>query len=498
MNLKSFFSTANRTGRFVRLLSTSYLGVGAATLYSVGLVPLILHYGNLAELGLWTLVTQFATYLGLVDAGVTSACIRRFVGPLSRREPNPLAETFKSAFLVSLAQGSLCCLLGLLSFPVGILLGISSEKLPLFSVILFSQFLIVGLFFLVRPFSALLLAAQRSEFNNLIGGFASLLSLGIIWVCLRMGLGLWSLPISFFFQQSASAITTLVMVHRLELLPAHWRKAPSSWQGVTMLFWESLDFFSWSGFSTAGATLQSVFLSRFLGLEAVAIWNVGFKVASFAYMIFTNLFNSAYAGLSEILERGDPIKCYHSFLRLFLLSISLLAFFSSAALWLNQPFVSFWTHHRIIFPLSSTRAVFAWLILAGIVRALACFANIWQRRSVMRWGPIVEFSSLSLSLGICYLYPSLYGFSLAVLASQLPPILLNYAPSLLAIQRQIGAALSLNQWSLFLSSGMGFALALAISLDPAPAVWMIFVGAIFLSSWAYFLIQETRLVARGD
>lgn len=194
MKLSSLFSASNRTGRFVRMLTTSNFNVAASAVYSIGLVPIVLHFSNVSELGLWTLIVQFSGYLSVIDAGVTSACIRRFVGPIARKEMTDLSAVFKTAFLVSLSQGALCCLVGLLAYPIGLLLGIGTGKLILFSSVLFTQFFLVGIFFLVRPFSSLLLAAQRFEINNAVSSFATALSLGLIWLGFRMGFGLWTLP----------------------------------------------------------------------------------------------------------------------------------------------------------------------------------------------------------------------------------------------------------------------------------------------------------------
>jgi hypothetical protein len=192
----------------MRMLSTSYLNVGAATIYSIGLVPIVLHFTSVSELGLWTLITQFTTYLSLVDAGVSSACVRRFVGPIARKEMLTLGGILKTAFLVSLSQGVLCCLIGFLAYPIGLLLGIGPENSVLFSSVLFTQFFLVGIFFLVRPFSALLLAAQRFEINNLVSSLSMVLSLGIIWIGFRSGFGLWALPLGSLFQQITSTLAT--------------------------------------------------------------------------------------------------------------------------------------------------------------------------------------------------------------------------------------------------------------------------------------------------
>jgi len=471
------------------MLTTSNINMLASAAYMIGLIPIVLHFTSVSELGLWTLVVQFTTYLGLVDAGVYASCVRRFVGPLARKEISALGTVFKTAFLVSLIQGGVCCVLGLLAYPIGILLGIGPEKLSIFGSVLFVQFLLVGLFFLIRPFSSLLLAAQRYEINNLVNSVTILLSLAFIWAGLRYGLGLWTLPLAYLFQQVCSTFATGLMIRKLHLLPPSWWQQKSSWRGAADLLTESLDYFSWSGFSMAGSAVQSVFLSRFLGLEVVAIWNVGSKAASFAYMLFANLFNTAFMGLSELFERGEPKRCYSSFLSLFAASWTCVAIFAGYGTFFNDLFISLWTHKQITFPASCTRVVFTWLILASLIRALACFSNVWQIRKAFRVGPFFEFSSLCIFLVLSLLSPSLFWFSFALLASQLLPLLFSYGPPFLSFGKILEIRLSKDQWGLIFTSITFFIAAITIQSATFPPMLAILILFFSTLPWIYFVLR---------
>jgi len=253
MKLSSLFSASNRTGRFVRMLTTSNFNVAASAVYSIGLVPIVLHFSNVSELGLWTLIVQFSGYLSVIDAGVTSACIRRFVGPIARNEMTDLSAVFKTAFLVSLSQGALCCLVGLLAYPIGLLLGIGPGKLILFSSVLFTQFFLVGIFFLVRPFTSLLLAAQRFEINNAVSSFATALSLGLIWLGFSMGFGLWTLPLVSLFQQAISSSVTFFMVRKLDFCSAC--HSIDCKLAVVLLFLKKCARFNWASSQLANNSL---------------------------------------------------------------------------------------------------------------------------------------------------------------------------------------------------------------------------------------------------
>lgn len=100
-------------GRFFRTLSSSYVLLLAASAYSLGVVPMILTYTDTRSLGLWSLVVQFGTYLALLDAGLSGACIRQFVGPIVRKDSDALASKFQNALALASAQGFLIAITGL-------------------------------------------------------------------------------------------------------------------------------------------------------------------------------------------------------------------------------------------------------------------------------------------------------------------------------------------------------------------------------------------------
>ena len=477
------------------MLTTSNINMLASAAYMIGLIPIVLHFTSVSELGLWTLVVQFTTYLSFVDAGIYASCVRRFIGPIARKEIPALGVVFKTAFLVSLIQGGFCCFLSLLAYPIGLLLGIDPEKLSIFSHVLFAQFLLVGVFFLVRPFSSLLLAAQRYEINNLVSSVSILLSLGLIWAGLRCGLGLWSLPLASLFQQVCSSFATFFMIRRLDLLPASWWQQESTWKGVAPLFVEALDYFSWSGFSMAGSAIQSVFLSRFLGLEFVAIWNVGSKIAYFTYMLFSNFFTAAFMGLAELYEKGEPQRCFASFLSLFLPSWTGLSIFAGFAILFNDIFVSLWTHKQISFPASCAWVVFTWLLFASLIRALACFSNVWQIRKAFRIGPFFEFSSLCIFLVLSLLSPSLLWFSFALLASQLLPLFLSYGPPFLSVGKTLRIRLSRNQLGMVFTSMISFIGAIMVQFGAIPTAQAFLILFFATLPWAYFFLRELRSFA---
>jgi hypothetical protein len=204
------------------------------------------------------------------------------------------------------------------------------------------------------------------------------------------------------------------------------------------------------------------------------------------------MFNTAFMGLSELFERGDPKRCFASFLSLFLFSWTSLLIFAAFALFCNGIFVSLWTHKQIAFPMACTWVIFTWLILASLIRALACFSNVWQHRTTMRISPILEFSSLCVFLGVSLLSPSLFFFSLALAASQIPPLFLSYGPFILAAGKILEIHLSKNQWGMIFTAVISFFIAILTLLMPVSLIPAILIISFSALPWIYFFSRELK------
>lgn len=425
----TWLSVSHLRGRFFRAWGSSNLSLVATSIYSMGMVALVIREIGVAELGLWALIVQFTGYLGLLDSGVTAACIRRFVGPIARKESGDFPLMFQAACIVSCLQG-LACWLVIAGVPLlASLLDVPAELRVIFVKVMTWQFFLTGLFFMLRPFTSLLLAAQRYEANNLVSAAGSLVSLLIIWLSLRAGLGLWALVGVTLFQQLLGAATTLWMVRQLNLLPVAWRIDHFPWGRVRTLFRESLDFFSWSGFTTFNAVLQSVFLSRFLGLEMVALWNVGSKFATLFYTFISSSLNNAFPTLTELFELGQVRECRRLCQRFLKWSLGGAGGLGLGYILANGWIVKVWTAGLIAFPLSLSAILAAWLVLATAVRALACFSNVWHQRATMRKGPMVESVFFAAGLALALLSPSPWTLGLALLVGQIAPLFLIYSPA---------------------------------------------------------------------
>jgi O-antigen/teichoic acid export membrane protein len=389
----SVFSKNTRMGRFFRTLSSSYVLLLAATVYSLGVVPIILTYTDTRSLGLWTLVVQFGTYLTLLDAGLSAACIRQFVGPMVRKDSDELASKFQNALVLASAQGALIALTGLAGSLLVPWLSIPAEQAQLFAALFAVQCCLVALEFPLRPFNALLLAQQRFEFNYLATALGMVVSLGLVWLGMENGLGLWSLILAGALQALVKTSTSLVCVARFYGFRGFFSACQVRLHAMHQLLAESSSFFSGTLFGTLGGVAQATLLSRWFGLEGVAAWSVGSKAANLLSQLLSKFYESSFAGLSELFESGRRDLLIRRLGQLFGWVIGISISVASGICLFNEAFIRIWTSARIGWPGNCDVGMALWLVGLTASRGFAEQAKILLVWRWIRLGPACEFFS---------------------------------------------------------------------------------------------------------
>jgi O-antigen/teichoic acid export membrane protein len=397
-----FFQKFTRTGRFFRTLVTSLAHLGAATLYTFFLIPLILRYENPEKLGLWLLVSQVGIYLLMVDAGLSALSIRQFVGLVSTNDFTKLAPRFQATWLISAIQGLIVISVGFTGSWFATLFQISGDLRDLFCHLFLAQCILVGIGFPIRPFNSILLAKQVYDHNYLANSLAFLVSFGLTWVGFHSGWGLWSILAGNCFQLLMGAGVSWVGVAQLTK-PTKLFSSREEWLAlIPQIFRESTSFASGSLFATFGGLVQSAFLSRLFGLEGVAAWNVGAKIATALSQVMSKFFESSFAGLSELAEQGRRDSATDRFLKILSYAATGTVVLACLILLGNGLFVEWWTKGQIHWPPSATNAVAFWLVAITLNRAFAVFAGVLLIWPCIRLAPVFDFISLVLALSLAY------------------------------------------------------------------------------------------------
>ena len=414
MSFASFLDRNTRTGRFFRTLFTSFIHLGSATLYSFLLIPLILHFESTEKLGLWLLVAQMGAYLTVVDAGLSALSIRQFVGAASEGDFFRLAPRFQATFLISCLQGVCICLLGFSGWWWAGVFKISGNLENLFCQLFLAQCFLVGISFPVRPFSSLLLAAQRFEANYLASSVFFGIAIFLAWWGFQQGWGLWSLLLGNFFQIIASGLTSILKVRSLGNWSPLFSRGTGARRLVPGLLRESAAFANGPVFFVLGGLLQSTVLSRLFGLEGVALWNVGAKIATFFSQMLSKFYESSFGGLSELFEKGHGLQMRIRFLTVLIATTVISVLLAGCLILGNGPFIDWWTRSVLAWPVQATWGVALWLITTTLSKGVAEQTKVLLLWNQIRWGPLLDFMALAAFLSAAFLNPKMPTYALAL------------------------------------------------------------------------------------
>src|ERR1043166_5441555 len=102
----------SRLKKFTQSLLSGYITLAAQSLYTFASVPIALHYLSKAEFGLWGLTVEVATYVGLVDAGMSGSVSRVLIDHKDDPNGDAYGSIVKTGALVGFIQGVLIMLIG--------------------------------------------------------------------------------------------------------------------------------------------------------------------------------------------------------------------------------------------------------------------------------------------------------------------------------------------------------------------------------------------------
>lgn len=390
----------SRLKNFSRNLTTSYLQLGVNVVYSLVSVPLILHWLPKAEFGLWMLLGQLMSYIVLVDLGINSAVARFLVDHKDRRGEGGYGSLVKTSALVSAVQGLIVLAVVSLGSPLlAVLMKVPAEYQATFVALMRIQGVITAFTFCMNPLGIMLNAHQRMDLVSRQGMFNLAASLGLLWLFLVEGCGIYS----FVY---ANVITALIApaqlfwhCWRLGFLPQAGQWGKVTWECFKEVFLYGKDVFLMNlGIQMITAS-QTIIISRALGLEAAAAWSVGTKIFMLVRQIMFQPYSAAAAGLCEMVARNENERLKHRFQNLVVLTASLGVYTGVTFALCNSLFVQVWTGGKIQWLPLNDVLLALWLFVASLQTTHTSFVFVTKQIGGMPYLFFVEgcaFVTLSL------------------------------------------------------------------------------------------------------
>jgi O-antigen/teichoic acid export membrane protein len=355
----------SRLKNFTRSLMSSYAFLGVNILYTLGAVPLALHYLSRAEFGLWALTLQIAGYIGLIDLGMNSSVSRILIDHKDDRAGGRYGSTIQSGLWVGVVQGTIALMAGsILVWFLGGWLRVQPDLARTFFWLMFGQVVLTAATFATRMFNLMLYAWQRIDVTNYCGMSQLAVGFAVLWLGFHWGLGIFSLLAGAAASWFWGVVFNVVACWRLGLFP----KAGEWGRPTRERFGELFNYGAEVLLIAIGTQLiissQTVLVSRQLGLVAAGLWSVMTKAFMLVSQIVSKIVANAMPAFAEMHVRGEQERMWSRYHGLFITANVFAGVCAVLFAACNGPFVLLWTHGKFsCSPVDNVLLAF-WLIMS--------------------------------------------------------------------------------------------------------------------------------------
>ena len=374
-------------------------------------------------LGLNSLFSSILSVLSLSEMGFSSAVVYNMYKPIAdgdTKQINALLNFYRKAYRFI---GFFILLVGLSVIPFlpKLIKGSHPQEINLIWLYLIYLIDTVLSYFMYAYLTSILTAFQRNDINSRINSLISIL-LTIFKVILIITTGNYYyyailLPISTIANNLfvARTVKKYFPDYRCEgkLNPETTRSIRKVVAGT----------FIQKACETTRNSLDSIFVSAFLGLSLTGIYNNYYLISSAITAIMGIIANSFAGGVGNHVATRNSEENYNELLKLDFVYLWLGGWCSICLLCLYQPFMKIWVGEVNMLPLSSVilLVIYFYLLKLGDMKSLYNAANgLWWQQ---KWRSIIE---TILNVILNYYLAKLIGINGIILATIISLFLCNY------------------------------------------------------------------------
>jgi O-antigen/teichoic acid export membrane protein len=381
----------SRFRRAVHGVFSSYILLAATAFYSLGSVPVALHYLDTKRFGLWIVMGTLVGYVSLIDAGMTSAASRLLIDHKDDRSGGNYGSLIQTGWLVSILQGVIILFVGLaLAGTFARLLAITPALQPEFIRLVNWQCGAVGLMFAMRMLGLILNAHQRMDLANYIGVGALLVNFAAQWIFFHLGFGVLSLALGALAATLTTVTASALACAVLKLFPAAGGWGRISWRHFLELFNYGKDVFLVALGTQLIMSSQIIVITRMLGAEAAGVWGVGLRVFGLLNQVIWRISDMSGAALAEMLTRGEVTRLRDRYRSLAEMTFSLAGWVAVSFALCNSLFITIWTQGKIHWPVENDLLLAVWMIISAVVHCHNGFVLLTKQVGFMRYVYFLE------------------------------------------------------------------------------------------------------------
>lgn len=381
----------SRVKRFAFSLVSGYAALSANILFSLVSVPLAMHYLSNEEFGLWVVAAQVATYLGLIEFGMTGSIARILIDHKDDPGGGEYGAVIKTGALVLFVQGVALALAGsMLGVWLGGLFEVPANHLRDFQWLLSGQALLLGSFFSARMFGFVLQAHQRYDEYNGSQILSFIVNLLVLWVAFALKLGVYSLLAGTAAGTFASTVYCLLAVSRRGLWPHRGRWGQVNQRTFREMFQYGTEIFLLSVGQQLVSASQLLVLSRTLGLEVAALWSVATKLFSMAQQLVWRIYDFSGAALAEMIVRGERTRLLARFRDVVILTASASAVAGLIMAVCNRSFLELYSRGRMAWGIENDVLMAISIIVYASTRCHTGLTGLTKQIRAMKYTYLLE------------------------------------------------------------------------------------------------------------
>lgn len=383
--------SASRRSRFAASLSSGYLLLASNVVFTLVSIPLALRYLSKEQFGLCAVVMQIASYLQLLDLGMTGSLSRILIDYKDDAASTNYGAVIQTGFRVLAIQGLLIAVLGsVASYWLPPLMKVDVKYWADFRWLMVAQCLVLAVGFAGKMFTFTLQAHQRFDMSNFgsIAGFAA--QLGAMWAGFAGGMGLYALVVSAAAGTLVSLGCSVLSVHHLRLFPQRGCWGKPSWPIFRELFSYGTDIFLLSvGQMLISASAVPV-ITRTLGLEAAAVWSVATKLFTLSQQVVYRILDFSSAPLAEMMVRNERPRLHARFRDTLVLTACTAIFTAVGAALCNQSFLVVWVRGTVAWGVENDIAMGLSLLVYSVTRCHIGLAGLTKDIRGMKFLYFIE------------------------------------------------------------------------------------------------------------
>jgi O-antigen/teichoic acid export membrane protein len=297
--LRLRYSTAARTG------AASYIAFASTSIWGLATIPLAVSFLDKEELGLWTVINAFLSYLAWMDLGVGGATGRLMAKAVASRDQTEINCWWTTTRAVLSAQGLILVCAGMLLIPVFIsLLAIPGHLASEAWMLMAGGILLTALSLPLRGVAGLLTAQNRFYWVPVIQIFLPWCNFLVFFILLKSGWGLKSYIIAMGSTHVLNWISYNILVKTGPDRP-HFDRAGLQWPRLKRLFGFSANITVMGLVETLMRSMPAMLITRLGGLPMVPIYNFSWKGASLGGNLMSRTYQSFYPSMQRMYVTGN-------------------------------------------------------------------------------------------------------------------------------------------------------------------------------------------------